>query len=256
MTWNLSYRITACVHAPSHVVKQLPHVHYRQANAPVLFSPSQSSTRHARLFAILSRTDRIRPCKSGRSPRCGRYRPCGSRSRRCRWLRAWHAHAGGRAACTALQDLDRLPVKPESSAMSLMVGLTTAPPNVVGKRFAIEGLSGRKIEPLRASRAATLARTEAHLDLQKDARIATRQITTRRVRRSYKPECSSTTSDCRNRFFERRLRVMTHAFGSPKARRAPWSGTTRGPGGVRIPPKVAPSLRRIDHTDMSRMQPF
>jgi hypothetical protein len=70
---------------------------------------------------------------------------------------------------------------------------------------------------------ATLAPHPTHLDLQKDARVATRQIANVPRAPVVPADVRSTTATA-ERFFERRLRVMTRAFGSPNTPRTVGSG--------------------------------
>lgn len=141
---------------------------------------------------------------------------------------SWCAHTGQlRPHVLLLQSLDRLPVKPEFLGNVLDGGLTTAPPNVVGKPLGIEGIVRQEVEPLALHVPATLAQHPTHLDVQKDARVVTRQIANAPCASVVPARVHSTTATA-DRFFERRLRVMTRAFGSPNTPRTAGSG--RNPG--------------------------
>jgi hypothetical protein len=88
-------------------------------------------------------------------------------------------------------------------------------------------LSGQKVEPL-ALHLATVTAVEApHLQFQKNPRVAARQIAHRRTLRSYQPIWTRPQQP-QVRFFERRLSLITRAFGSPKTPHTVGSG--RKPG--------------------------
>jgi len=74
---------------------------------------------------------------------------------------------------------------------------------------------------------ATLAQHPTHFDLQEDARVATRQIAND-PRTSVVPALLRSTTATAERFFERRTRMMTRAFGSPNTPRTVLCG--RNPG--------------------------
>ena len=129
-------------------------------------------------------------------------------------LRSWSARAGAlRAHVLLLQRLDRLPVKIEFLGNVLDGGLATAPPHIVGKAFGIDGVVRQEVEPLALHVAATLALHATHLELQKDACVATREIANA-SRASVVPARLDSTTAAANVFFEHRTRVMTRAFGS------------------------------------------
>jgi hypothetical protein len=137
---------------------------------------------------------------------------------------AWGAHTGQlRPHVLHLQSLDRLPVKLELLGNILDRGLSTAPPNVVGKALGIEGVVRQKVELFALHVPATLALNATHLEFQGHARIAARQIANT-PRASVVPTQAHSTAAPADRFFERRFRVTTRAFGSPNTPRTAGSG--------------------------------
>jgi hypothetical protein len=88
-------------------------------------------------------------------------------------------------------------------------------------------LARQEVEPLDLHFPATLAPHPTQLDLHKDARVATRQIANA-PRASVVPAHVRSSTATAERFFERRLKVMTRAFGSPNTPRTVGSG--RNPG--------------------------
>ena len=155
-----------------HVVKRLPHVHHRQANAPgLLLAQPVVEQRHARLFAVLSPEPDRAPSNQVAHHDAVGMALADRDLVDADGLGSWRARTGQlRPHVLHLQSLDRLPVKPEFLGNVLDGGLTTAPPNVVGKALGIEGVVRQEVEPLALHVPATLALHTTHLDLQKDAR--------------------------------------------------------------------------------------
>ncbi len=211
------------------VAKRLPHVHHRQANAPgLLLSQPVVEQRHARLFAVLSpEPDRATANQIAHHDAVG-VALADRDLVDADGFGSWPARAGElRAHVLLLQRLDRLPVKIEFLGNVLDGGLATAPPHVVGKALGIEGVVRQEVEPLALHVAATLAPHATHLELQIDARVATREIANA-PRASVVPARLGSTTAAADVFFERRTRVMTRAFGSPKTPRT--VGCGRKPG--------------------------
>ena len=85
-----------------------------------------------------------------------------------------------------------------------------------GRRLvpSLPGSSRQKLESLPLRLAATAAVEPPHLQFKVNPRVATRQIT-HAVQFTVVPARLDTTATATNRFFERRLSLMTRAFGSP-----------------------------------------
>src|SRR5450759_1094283 len=98
-----------------HVVKRLPHVHHRQANAPgLLLSQPVVEQRHARLFAVLSPKPDRAPSNQIAHPDAVGMALADRDLVDADGFGSWPAHAGElRAHVLLLQSLDRLPVKIE-----------------------------------------------------------------------------------------------------------------------------------------------
>ena len=102
---------------------------------------------------------------------------------------------------------------------------TTA--DIIGEAFGVERIVGQKVEPLALHLATAAAVDPSHLQFKENPRIAARQI-------AYSPYLAvvpahlDTTATAAHDFFERRLRVITRAFGSPKM--PPTVGSGRKPG--------------------------
>ena len=207
------------------VAKRLPHVHHRQANAPgLLLSQPVVELQHARLLAVLPPEPDRAPSNQIAHHDAVRVALADRDLVDADGLGSWRARADElRAHVLLLQGLHRFPVQLEFLGNILDGGLTTAPPHVVGKALGIEGIVRQEVEPLALHAPATLALHAAHLDLQKDARVATRQIA-KAPRASVVPARVHSTAATADRFFERRLRVMTRAFESPNTPRTVGSG--------------------------------
>ena len=228
--WNLSNRIAACgARVVRHVAKRLPHVHHRQANAAaLLLAQPVVELRHARLGAVLAaEPDRAPANQIAHHDAVGvalADRDLVDADR----LGAGRARLGQlRPHVLLLQRLDRVPVEVELLGNVLDRGLTAAPAHVVGKALGIERVVGQEVQPLALHVPATLAPHAPHLELQVDARVATRQIANA-PRASVVPARVRSTAAAAERFFERRTRVMTRAFGSPNTPRT--VGCGRNPG--------------------------
>ena len=139
-------------------------------------------------------------------------------------LGSWYAHARQlRTHVLLLQNLDRLPVKLELLGNVLDGGLPTAAPHVVGKALGIEGVVRQERQLLALHASATSTLHAPNLDLQVDAHVATGQIAYLPVA-PVVPARMYSSAVAADRFFERRLRVMTRAFGSPNTPRTVGSG--------------------------------
>ena len=86
------------------------------------------------------------------------------------------------------------------------------------KAFGIERVVGQKVQPLAFHFAATPTLDAPNVDLEKDTRVPARQIP-HPPRLAVVPTRLHSAATAAGRFFERRTRVMTRAFGSPKTPR-------------------------------------
>jgi len=114
-----------------------------------------------------------------------------------------------------LESLDRVPVEMQLLGQVLDRGRTAAPAHVVRKALGIERVVGQELQPLALHLAATAALHAPNLELEVDACIAAGQIA-RPMRAPVVPTRLRSATAAAGRFFERRSRVMTRAFGSPK----------------------------------------
>ncbi len=128
-----------------------------------------------------------------------------------------------------LQCLDRIPVQVQFLGNVLDRRLPAAPAHVMGKALGIEGIVGQNLQPLAFHFAASSALHAPHLDLQEDTHVPTREIANA-SRTSVVPPGMNSTAAAADRFFERRTRVMTRAFGSPNTPHTVCCG--RNPGNV------------------------
>jgi hypothetical protein len=143
-------------------------------------------------------------------------------------LGSGRARAGElRAHVTLFQRLDRIPVKVEFLGNVLDRCLPAAPAHVMGEALGIERVVRQELQPLALHAPATSARHAPYLELQVDARVATGEIA-HAPHASVVPARVHSTTAAARRFFERRTRVMTRAFGSPKTPRT--VGCGRNPG--------------------------
>jgi hypothetical protein len=95
------------------------------------------------------------------------------------------------------------------------------------KALGIERVVGQELQPFALHLAATSALHAPDLDLDVDAHIAAGQIANLTRPPVVPAELRSTTAAA-SRFFERRSRVMTRAFGSPKTPRTVRCGRNMG----------------------------
>ena len=130
-----------------------------------------------------------------------------------------------------LEGLDRVPVQMQFLGNILDRARPAASAHVVGKAFGIDGVGGQEIELLALHRAAASAANAPNFDLEIDARIAAGQVANL-ARASVVPAHMRSTTAAAERFFERRSRLMTRAFGSPKMPRT--VGCARKPGNAYV----------------------
>jgi hypothetical protein len=98
---------------------------------------------------------------------------------------------------------------------------------LVAKALGIEWIVRQEVEPLPLHLATTAAINPPYLQFQKYPRVAARKIAHAPDLAVVPAHLDATTTAAR-RFFERRLSVITRAFGSPKIPRTVGSG--RKPG--------------------------
>ncbi len=211
------------------VAKRLPHVHHRQADArgfplakPVVELP------HARFRTVLAaKPDRAFPDQVAHHDAVGVALPdrdlvdadrLGTGSTRLGKLRR---HV------LLLQRLDRIPVELQFLGNILDRPRAAAPPHVMGKALGIERIVGEERELLALHFAAALALYAPYLELEVNARVAAGEIP-RAARAPVVPTPVHPCAAAAGRFFERRTRVMTRAFGSPNTPRTVLCG--RNPG--------------------------
>ncbi len=214
-----------------HVAKRFPHVHNRQANAAALLLPELLvEHRHALLGAVFAAEPDRAPANQ-----IAHHDPIGVAFAN-RDLVDANRFGAGRARLGQLQlhillfqRLDRVPVEVEFLGKILDRGRTAAPAHVMGKALGVEGVVGQKVEPLALHAPATSALNASNLQFEVDARIAAGQIANL-TRASVVPPRLCPATAAAHRFFERRSRVMTRAFESPKTPRT--VGCGRKPGKV------------------------
>src|SRR5262249_32732791 len=126
-----------------------------------------------------------------------------------------------------LKRLDGVPVQPQFPRHILDRPVAAAPADVVGKALGVERIIGQKVEPLALHLATAAAVDPPHLQFKENARVAARHIA-HPADLAVVPTHLDVAATAAGRFFERRLSVITRAFGSPKMPRAVGSG--RKPG--------------------------
>src|ERR1700675_4391145 len=97
----------------------------------------------------------------------------------------------------------------------------------MGKALGIERVVGQELQPLALHLAATPTIDAPNLQLEQHSSVAARKIA-HPPRLAVVPARLRTATAATGRFFERRTRVMTRAFGSPKTPRT--VGCGRKPG--------------------------
>jgi hypothetical protein len=92
---------------------------------------------------------------------------------------------------------------------------SAATADIIGKALGIERIVRQKVEPLALHRATVTAVDTPHLQFQKNPRVAARQIAHPPLLAIVPAHLLATAAPA-SRFFERRLSLITRAFGSPK----------------------------------------
>jgi hypothetical protein len=196
------------------VAKRLPHVHHRQANtASLIRSEPRIKLTHTGLRAVLA----AKPDGSAANEVADHDAVGVPFSNRdfinANHLRSWPARLSKlRSHVLLIQLLDRVPVELELLGNVLDRGRATAPPHVVSKALGIKRVVGQKLQPLALHFAATPALDSAHLEIEMDAHVAARQVANLPPRAVVEAPVGSPTKTAQ-RFFERRISVMTRALG-------------------------------------------
>src|SRR5215831_15195733 len=126
-----------------------------------------------------------------------------------------------------LKRLDGVPVQPQLPRHILDRPGAAAAADVVAKALGVERIIGQKVEPLALHLATAAAGDPPHLQFEENARVAARQVA-HPADLAVVPTHLDVTATAAGRFFERRLSVITRAFGSPKMPRTVGAG--RKPG--------------------------
>jgi len=126
-----------------------------------------------------------------------------------------------------VQRLDCVPVQRQFLRHLLDRRPPAAPADKVSKALGVEWIVRQEVEPFALHTATTAAIDPPYLQFQKYPRVAARKIAHTADLAVIPPHLDATATAAR-RFFERRLRVITRAFGSPKIPRTVCSG--RNPG--------------------------
>ncbi len=114
-----------------------------------------------------------------------------------------------------VQFLDCVPIQVQFRGHILDRGLAAAPADEPGEAFGIERVVGQKVETLTFHLAAAPALNAPHLDVQVNARVGIGQVAYP-AHLPVVPAGVCPAARPAHRFFERRTRVITRAFGSPK----------------------------------------
>ena len=126
-----------------------------------------------------------------------------------------------------VQRLDRVPVQRQFRRHILDRLRPTAPAYIVRKALGLERIVRQKVEPFPLHLATTAAINPPHLHVEKYPRVAARKIA-HPANLPVVPAHLDATAAAAHGFFERRLSVITRAFGSPK--RPHTVGAGRKPG--------------------------
>src|SRR5262245_40035669 len=209
--------------------KRLPHVHDRQTNARALaFAKPGVELAHARLRAILA-TKPNRPT----AKQIADHDPISVTLADPNLVNTDHLRAGAARTLQLgfhvllVQRLDRVPVQGQFIRHVLDCRLPAASADKVSKALGIERIVRQKVEPLPFHLATTAAFNSPHLQFQKYPLVSARQIAPV-THLAFVPPHVDATATAASRFFERRLSVITRAFGSPKMPRT--LGCGRKPG--------------------------
>ena len=206
------------------IAKRFPHVHDGQPDM-LSFPLAQPlvELRHARLGAILT----AEPDRTAANE-VAHHDPIGMALADRDFvdadhLRPWPPRLGElRAHVLLLQLLDAVPTQVQFRGDVLDRGTATAPAHVVGKPLGVQRTVGQQRQTLALHRVAASARYPTNLELQVNPIRAAGQIA-HAPSSAVVPARLHSSAHATCRFFERRTRVMTRAFGSPKTL---WSGSS------------------------------
>ena len=228
--------------------ERLPHVHDRQANArTLLLAEPGVELAHARLRAVLAaKPDRPAAHKvADHDPVTVTFADRNlvdadhPRTRRAHALElGFHV--------LHVQRLDRVPVQRQFLRHVLDRRPPAAPADKVRKALGVERIVRQKVEPFPLHLATTAALDPPHLQFQKYPRVAARKIAHTADLAVVPPHLDATATAAR-RFFERRLSVITRAFGSPKIPRTVCSGRKPGNEYVSQSRRLRFDARAIQH---------
>ena len=228
--------------------KRLPHVHDGKANArTLLLAEPGVELAHARLRAVLA-------AEPDRSPahKVADHDPVGVAFADRNLVDADHLRTGRARALELgfhvlhVQRLDRVPVQRQFLRHVLDRRRPTAPAHIVRKALGVERIVRQKVEPFPLHLATTAALDPPHLQFQKYPRVAARKIA-HTADLAVVPAHLDATATAARRFFERRLRVITRAFGSPKIPRTVGSGRKPGNEYVSQSRRLRFDARAIHH---------
>src|SRR5262249_59980286 len=107
------------------------------------------------------------------------------------------------------------PYRPHPPRPLLDRSVAPAAADVIPKALGVERIIGQKGEPLALHLATAAAVDPPHLQFEENARVAARQVA-HPADLAVVPTHLDVTATAAGRFFERRLSVITRAFGSPK----------------------------------------
>jgi len=209
--------------------KRLPHVHHRKPNPrALLLAEPGIKLAHARLRAVLA----PKPDRPA-TKQIADHDPVAMAFTDRNLVHADHLRA--RTAHTLelgfhillVECLDRVPVQLQLRRHILDCCRPTAPADIMGKSLGVERVVGQKIELFTLHLATAAAIDAPHLQLQENPRVAARQVV-HAAHLAIVPALLTATATVTSGFFERRLSLITRAFGSPKTPHTVGSG--RKPG--------------------------
>src|SRR5262245_7940726 len=209
--------------------KRLPHVHDRQANARALpFAEPVVELAHARLRAVLA----TEPDRAA-AHEIADHDPVGVPFADRKLVDADHLRTGRARALELrfhvlqVQRLDGVPVQRQLLRDILDRRSPAAPADKISKALGIERIVGQKGELFALHLATAAAVDPPYFQFQKYPSVAAGKIA-HTADLSVVPAHLDVTATATSRFFERRLSVITRAFGSPKMPRT--VGCGRKPG--------------------------
>src|SRR5205807_874161 len=209
--------------------KWLPHVHHHQANARALpLAEPVVKLAHARLRTVLvAKPDRAT------AHEIADHDPVAVTFADRKLVDADHLRSGRantlelRFHVLLVQNLDSLPVQRQFLRHVLDRCLPAMSANKVSKAFGVERIVGQKGGPFALHLATAAAVDPPYLQFQKYPSVATRKIA-HAADLPVVPAHLDVTATAAGRLFDRRLSVITRAFGSPKIPRT--VGCGRNPG--------------------------